>query len=196
MGEVTDRKVILQVDFSKKFVIRHQDVIQADHWSGVPVTVYTCTAVAWMACPNSNPSLGIAKQTASISMVIVGDYKWHDKYVSLFNDTIIKYIKENHAPNAEVFGIYSDGALQHFKQKFTLVNATLQQSVRLNWHFLLLLMGREQLMVSEVPSSVQYTTLSWLASMSQTMLNSLQNVHKFVPLEFIRCIFHQQKLNL
>lgn len=35
MSSLPQNSILLQVDFSENFVIRHQDAIQADHWAGI-----------------------------------------------------------------------------------------------------------------------------------------------------------------
>lgn len=97
--------------------------IQSAHWSHTQVTVYT--VVVWTI-------------SGTYSFVILSDYLSHDKYaVCHFNNLIISAIRERMNENLEVIDIFSDGAAQHFKQRYTFYSATLhlQQGLKINWHF-------------------------------------------------------------
>ena len=76
--------------------------------------------------------------TGVISYVIISDYLSHDKYaVDVFNRLIIADLKGK-LQGLQVIDIFSDGAGQHFKQKFTISNITfyeMELGVKCNWHF-------------------------------------------------------------
>ena len=94
--------------------------IQSAHWSHTQVTVYT--VVVWTI-------------SGTYSFVILSDYQSHDKYaVCHFNNLIISAIRERMNENLEVIDIFSDGAAQHFKQRYTFYPATLylQQGLKIN----------------------------------------------------------------
>lgn len=120
MTSVTSKNIVLQVDYSENYVIRHQDAVQADHWAGKPISIYT--AVAWLP-------------TTKMSFAMVSDYMAHDKYsTAVYNSDIISMIRPLVDSDVTI-DIFSDGAAQHFKQKYTLSNITMTRGAKLNWHF-------------------------------------------------------------
>ena len=126
MKKVSPENVLLQVDFSENFTIIHQDAIQADHWTNKMVSIYT--AVTWFKTAEMVAS--------SCSYVIVSDYQQHDKYAAcIFNQMIIDELIKHHTPQMQDLHIFSDGAAQHFKQRFTISKATLIPDICVYWHF-------------------------------------------------------------
>lgn len=116
-------KGVLQVDFSENFQIAFQDEVQSAHWTNNQVSLYT--AVAWV--------------NGEVHSYAVGsDYMNHDKYaVHVFHEKILADLKCKHASLEEI-DIFSDGASQHFKQKYTLSNITYgpdDHGLKINWHF-------------------------------------------------------------
>ena len=115
---------LLQIDFSENYSIIQRNEIQSAHWAHDQVTLYT--ACFWYGTPDG--------KTAIKTYVIVSDYLNHDKYaVAVFNDLLLDNIKSI-APKIQVLNIFSDGAGQHFKQRFTLSYAS-SASIPINWHF-------------------------------------------------------------
>lgn len=70
--------------------------------------------------------------------MVTSDYLSHDKYaVHHFNDLIIRDLQNRMKGKLKVVDFFSDGAAQHFKQRYTFFSATLfhQQDIQVNWHF-------------------------------------------------------------
>ena len=113
----------MQIDFSENYTITYQDEVQSAHWNAQQVSLYT--AVVWAA-----------KDT--VSYTVVSNYMHHDKYaVACFNGLLTEDLKKRF-PHLHTVDIFSDGAAQHFKQKYMLCFMTLSESechVKINWHF-------------------------------------------------------------
>ena len=105
-----------------KTTVSYQDEVQPAHWNAQQVSLYT--VVAWTA-------------EDTVSYTIVSDYMHHDKYaIVCFNGLLIDDLKHR-VPGLHTVDVFSDGAAQHFKQKYTLSNMSLSQlehGVRMNWH--------------------------------------------------------------
>jgi len=116
-------RAVMQVDFSENYTITYQDEVQSAHWNAQQVSLYT--VVAWAA-----------EEVASYA--VISNYMNHDKYaVAYFNGLLIRDLKKRF-PTLETIDIFSDGAAQHFKQKYTMCNMSLNEfehGVRTNWHF-------------------------------------------------------------
>ena len=115
-------QAVVQVDFSENAAIVCQDEVQSAHWAHVQVSLYT--VVAWTA-------------QETVSYAVVSDYLSHDKYaVHHFNALIIQSLKEKMSGKLKVIDMFSDGAAQHFKQRYTFYGTTTYYTdVRVNWHF-------------------------------------------------------------
>ena len=97
---------VLQVDFSENASIIEQDEIQSGHWVHKQLAVFS--AVGWT-------------KEGTTSFAVVSDRLSHDKYTSaVMLETIIDQIKTEKTTNLTHIDIFSDGAAQHFKQKFML----------------------------------------------------------------------------
>lgn len=119
-NNIKEHEVVMQVDFSENYTIRHQDEVQSAHWGSDQVAIYT--SVVWTP-------------TSKESFAFITDYLNHDKYAThCFNDTIINTLVSKYSDLQNIH-IFSDGAAQHFKQKYTLCNMTLQEKVKCTWHF-------------------------------------------------------------
>ena len=98
-----DTDLLLQFDFSENAEIQEQDEVQTAHWWHLQVSLFT--ACAWV-------------QGETSSFVVVTDYMHHDKYMSMIatikilRELILKY------PTVNTLHLFSDGAAQHFKQRF------------------------------------------------------------------------------
>ena len=102
--------LLVQFDFSENAEIQEQDEIQSAHWYHLTCTVFT--AVAWI-------------NGMTISFGVISDYLNHDKYfsvVALFQ--ILKKLQEKFGTIPRI-NLFSDGAAQHFKQRFFLNGVTL-----------------------------------------------------------------------
>ena len=154
MTEATDQNLLLQIDFSGNFVIRRQDAIQSDHWAGVPVTIYT--AVTWTG-------------QHSKSIAVISDYLSHDKYATaVYNDKILDLILPGGSSREKcTVNIFSDGASQHFKQRYTLAHASLETRAAVNWHFFATSHGKGAVDGVGEQSKGLYIELSWPARKSQ-----------------------------
>ena len=102
--------VLLQFDFSKNPNIQEQDEVQTAHWYHLTCSLFT--ACAWIN--------GII-----VSFAVVSDYMHHDKYLTFI--ALIKIIKKLFKQFKIITDIhlFSDGAAQHFKQRFLLNAVTL-----------------------------------------------------------------------
>ncbi|CAF0957579.1 unnamed protein product [Didymodactylos carnosus] len=107
--EVSDEKIVLQVDFAENFNMKEQDEIQKAHWNTKPLPIFT--AFVWSKGENFSfavPSLDVT----------------HDKFVV---DSALKIILnhiETVLPNVEEINCFSDGAASQFKQRFHFRNLT------------------------------------------------------------------------
>jgi hypothetical protein len=121
--EVSDEKIVLQVDFAENFNMKEQDEIQKAHWNTKSLSIFT--AFVWSKSENFSfalPSLDVT----------------HDKFVV---DSALKIIL-NHIktvlPNVEEINCFSDGAASQFKQRFHFRNLTRiadERKIDLKWHF-------------------------------------------------------------
>ena len=102
--------VLLQFDFSENPNIQEQDEVQTAHWYHLTCSLFT--ACAWI---NGN----------IVSFAVVSDYKHHDNYLTFI--ALIKIIKKLFKQFKIITDIhlFSDGAAQHFKQRFLLNAVTL-----------------------------------------------------------------------
>lgn len=114
---------MLQIDYSENAEIIHQDEVQSAHWSYGQCIVFT--AVAWT-------SLG------TYSYGILSDCTEHTKYSSA---TMIKVILDDlnskHKNKFSKLQIWSDGAAQHFKQRFMfgLLTTLKKEFQSISWEF-------------------------------------------------------------
>ena len=102
--------VLLQFDFSENAEVQEQDEIQAAHWWHLTVTIFT--ACAWV-------------NGFCISFAVVSDFKQHDKHFTII--ALLKIIKRllNEFIIISNLHLFSDGAAQHFKQRFFINAVTL-----------------------------------------------------------------------
>ena len=98
-----DNHVLLQFDFSENAEIQEQDEVQTAHWWHLQVSLFT--ACAWV------------KGEAN-SFVVVTDYMHHDKYMSMISIVKILKLLMIKYPTLDNLHLFSDGAAQHFKQRF------------------------------------------------------------------------------
>ena len=95
--------LLLQFDFSENCEIQEQDEVQTAHWWHLQVSLFT--ACAWVA-------------GEATSFVVVTDYMHHDKLMTTI--AIVKIMKELllKYPDVNMLNLFSDGASQHFKQRY------------------------------------------------------------------------------
>ena len=131
--ELPCKKALIHIDFSENFTHTIQDEIQSAYWDTPSSTLYTAMAyyrkaqTTDEADPQCSPLL-------SIPYVIVSDYKHNDKYaVAVFNDLIQTHLETEYGP-IDSIEYQSDGAAQHFKQKFSLCYMTLNRKPT-KWYF-------------------------------------------------------------
>ena len=120
---------VIQVDFSENATIVPQDEIQSAHWTHGQATLFP--GVAWT-------------QEGTYPFGVISDSLNHDKFAAAtFLDSVLDELqKVMTAPLTEI-DIFSDGAAQHFKQKymFRYVSSLLDtRGVCVNWHFFATLM--------------------------------------------------------
>ena len=109
------KNIVLQVDFSENATIKMQNEIQSNHWNHSQATLFT--AHAWITTKLSE------------NIVIVSDDLTHNKYsVYIFMKSVIENLLAKH-PEIKLINIFSDGARSQFKQKFTLSNLPLRESI-------------------------------------------------------------------
>ncbi|CAF1049158.1 unnamed protein product [Didymodactylos carnosus] len=121
--EVSDEKIILQVDFAENFNMKEQDEIQKAHWNTKPLSIFT--AFVWSKSENFSFALPSSDLT-------------HDKFAV---DSALKIIL-NHIetvfPNVEEINCFSGGATSQFKQRFHFRNLTRiadERKINLSWRF-------------------------------------------------------------
>ena len=120
---VTDEKILLQVDFAENFNMKEQDEIQSAHWSSAPLSIFT--AFVWSKKQNFSfalPSLDVS----------------HDKFViNAALKIILSHIKIT-LPNIKEVNCFSDGAASQFKQRFhfrNLIEIADEHKILLSWNF-------------------------------------------------------------
>ena len=133
--ELPSKKALIHIDFSENFTHTIQDEIQSAYWDTPSSTLYT--AMAYYRKDQTTPADDADPQHSpllSIPYVIVSDYKHHDKYaVAVFNDLIQTHLETKYGP-IDSIEFQSDGAAQHFKQRFSLCYMSLN-SKPTKWHF-------------------------------------------------------------
>ena len=121
--EVSDKEIVLQVDFAENFNLKEQDEIQAAHWNTIPLSIFT--AFVW----SKKENFSFALPSADVS---------HDKFVvNAALEIILNHIKIV-LPNVKEINCFSDGAASQFKQRFlfrNLIHVSNERKIRLNWHF-------------------------------------------------------------
>lgn len=121
--EVTDEKIMLQVDFAENFNMKEQDEIQTAHWNTNPLSIFT--AFVW----SKKEKFSFALPSLSIS---------HDKFVvNAALEIILNHIKTV-LPYVKEINCFSDGAASQFKQRFlfrNLIQIRNERKIQLNWHF-------------------------------------------------------------
>ena len=121
--EVSDKEIVLQVDFAENFNLKEQDEIQAAHWNTIPLSIFT--AFAWSKKENFSSAL----PSADVS---------HDKFVvNAALEIVLNHIKTV-LPNVKEINCFSDDAASQFKQRFlfrNLIHISNERKSRLNWRF-------------------------------------------------------------
>ena len=121
---VSNKKVLLQVDFSENVSLMSQNEIQSAHWANSQATVFT--AHLW------------AGNNVSRGYVIVSDFLQHNKLsVHAFMRKLFQELKIL-CPGIEEIDVYSDGAASQFKQRYLFQNLNFWQSefkLKLRWHY-------------------------------------------------------------
>ncbi|CAF0859590.1 unnamed protein product [Adineta ricciae] len=122
-SEVSDEKIVMQVDFAENFNMKEQDEIQKAHWNTKALSIFT--AFVWSA----NENFSFALPSSDLT---------HDKFVV---DSALKIIL-NHIkrvlPNVKEVNVFSDGAASQFKQRFHFRNLSQiasERKIHLSWHF-------------------------------------------------------------
>ncbi|CAF2039332.1 unnamed protein product [Rotaria magnacalcarata] len=120
---VTDKRCLLQVDYSENYSIVEQNEIQSAHCSKKQLSIFT--AHFWA-------------QSTTQSMVLVSDDISHNKYtVSKCIEHIINRLQLL-VPSLDELIIFSDGSASQFKQRFLFKNLSYlakKFDVILSWHF-------------------------------------------------------------
>ena len=125
-NNLAKNEVVYHFDFSENYRFIPQDEIQSDHWDHHCCTLFT----ALVHYKDANDCL------QHESFVLVSDYMNHDKYaVLVFLEQISDKFKNLH-PDITITKKYfrSDGAGQHFKQKYTICSMTLMKE-EIEWDF-------------------------------------------------------------
>ena len=122
-SEVSDEKIVLQVDFAENFNMKEQDEIQKAHWNSKPLSIFT--AFVW----SKNENFSFALPSLDLT---------HDKFVV---DAALKIILNHIAtvlPHVNEINCFSDGAASQFKQRFhfrNLIEIANEHYISLSWHF-------------------------------------------------------------
>lgn len=104
---VSNKKVVVQVDFSENYQTFHQDEIQSAHWAYNQVTLFT--SCVWT-------DAGVK------SVCLISDYLSHDKYaVHIFMNRLFGFIKSANPSVSEIV-MFSDGSAAQFKNRFLFSN--------------------------------------------------------------------------
>jgi len=121
--QVTDEKILLQVDFAENFNMKEQDEIQKAHWNSTPLSIFT--AFIW----SKNENFSFALPSLDVT---------HDKFVVDPALNIILNHIETTLPNVKEVHCFSDGAASQFKQRFhfrNLIENANDHNIQLSWHF-------------------------------------------------------------
>jgi hypothetical protein len=121
--EVSDEKIVLQVDFAENFNMKEQDEIQKAHWNSKPLSIFT----AYIWSKNENFSFALPSLDVTHDKVVV------DAALEIILNHIVTVL-----PNIKVVDCFSDGAASQFKQRFhfrNLVHIANERNIHLSWHF-------------------------------------------------------------
>lgn len=106
LKNLQDYEAVMQIDFSENGTVINQDAIQSSYWCQQQVGIYT--VVVWL-------------KNITLSYAVLTNYLSHDKYaVNYFNKLIINDLIVTRKLRINRLEVFSDGAAQHFKQRFTL----------------------------------------------------------------------------
>ena len=162
--EVSDKEIVLQVDFAENFNLKEQDEIQAAHWNTIPLSIFT--AFVW----SKKENFSFALPSADVS---------HDKFVVNAALEIISNHIKIVLPNVKEINCFSDGAASQFKQRFlfrNLIHISNERKIRLNWHFFATSHGRG--VVDGIGGTVK--RLLWLAVLAGGSCRSAEDFIKIV----------------
>ncbi|CAF1101340.1 unnamed protein product [Adineta ricciae] len=123
-ADVTDEKIVLQVDFSENFNMKEQDEVQSAHWNSKSLSIFT--AFIW----SKNENFSFALPSSDLT---------HDKFVVDAALAIILNHIATKLPNIKEINCFSDGAASQFKQRFHFRNLTRianKYNISLSWNFL------------------------------------------------------------
>ena len=119
----SDRKIVIQVDYSENFEIRQQNGIQSSYWTSKSVSIFT--AHSWSG--NDNHSFSLVSDNIS-----------HDRYcINSCITYMINKMKEKLQSLEEIL-FFSDSATSQFKQRYLFHNSTRISNyfnLFLSWHF-------------------------------------------------------------
>ncbi|CAF2081488.1 unnamed protein product [Rotaria magnacalcarata] len=122
-SNTTNKKCLIQVDYSENYAIIEQNEIQSAHWSRKQLSLFT--AYVW-----GNGS--------TYSLVIVSNNVAHNKYtVATCLERIITRMQIL-IPSIEELIIFSDGSASQFKQRFLFKNLSIladKFKISLSWNF-------------------------------------------------------------
>ena len=112
------------MDFSENAEMIHQDEVQSAHWTHGQVTIFT--AVVWTA-------------SFTQSYAVLSDHLVHDKHATaVFLRAILDDINAKASTSFTSLEIWSDGAAQHFKQRymFAFISSLVDQyTCGISWEF-------------------------------------------------------------
>ncbi|CAF1142422.1 unnamed protein product [Didymodactylos carnosus] len=120
--EVTDEKVVCQVDFAEYFGMKEQDEIQSAHWNTKTLSIFT--AYVW------SKSHGLSFALPSLDVT-------HDKFVVNSALEIILNHLNTVLLNLKEINFFSGGAAGQFKQRFhsrNLVQIAHEHKINLSWN--------------------------------------------------------------
>lgn len=122
-ANVTDKKCLIQVDYSENFAIIDQNEIQNAHWSRRQLSLFT--AYLW-------------SNSITQPMVIVSNDISHNKFtVSQCLEHVLKRLQLL-VPSLQEVIVFSDGSASQFKQRFLFKNLSFlaeKFKISLSWNF-------------------------------------------------------------
>lgn len=159
-------EAVIQIDYAENYGCKHQNEVQAAHWTSVYVSIFT--AVVWY---KDEKNLAVKK-----SFALVSDYAQHEKYsVHVSLQLLLGEVKFSLVPDLKKVHIYSDGAASQFKQRYTLYNITHlaeELDIGIEWNFFESYHGKGA--VDAIGGTVK--KMAWNAARSGKTLTSASHI--------------------
>ncbi|CAH0383441.1 unnamed protein product [Bemisia tabaci] len=120
---ISSDSAVMQVDFSEKYALKHQDEAQSAYFNQGQVVIFT--SVVWM-------------KNKKFCFAVLSDCKKQDKFAACYFMKLIFEFLKNSQPALKNVENFSDGASSQFKNRFTLSNAVYAHEdfqLNLTWQF-------------------------------------------------------------